>query len=453
MPYLPITNDDRQQMLHRIGVSSVEELLDAIPEQLRHKQPLNIPASSEMELLADLQKLADQNRSGMVCFAGGGLYDHFIPAAVNAVASRPEFMTAYTPYQPEVSQGTLQVIYEFQTHICRLTGLDVSNASLYDGATAAAEAVILAARATKRDRIVVCGTVSPMYREVIATYLSGRDMELVTVQCDDNGRTDPERMATEIDDKTAAVLVAQPNFFGVLEEVEVLCDNAHEHGAKFIMAVDPIAQAILKTPGDIGADIVVGEGQPLGLPLNFGGPLLGFMAARKELVRMMPGRIAGRTKDIEGRPGYVLTLQTREQHIRRDKATSNICTNQALCATIATVYMTLLGKVGLKQVALLSAEKAQRLNRQLTSIPGIEPYFEDAPFVREFAVRLPVPAKDVILDLVDDGVLAGVNAGRWYPDMDDCLIVAATEKRTNEQIDCMADALKEKIKSREMSEV
>lgn len=453
MPYLSITDDDRREMLRRIGADSIEELLEVIPEKLRRKQPLDVASSSEMELLAELQRLADDNRSGLVCFAGGGVYDHFIPAAVNVVASRPEFVTAYTPYQPEVAQGTLQVIYEFQSHICRLTGLDVSNASLYDGATAAAEAVILAARATKRERIVVSGTVNPMYRDVIKTYLSGRDMELVTVECDGNGRTDPDKIAAATDNKTAAVLVAQPNFFGVLEEVEAICKKTHEHGARFIMTVDPIAQAILKTPADVGADIVVGEGQPLGLPLNFGGPLLGFMAARKDLVRMMPGRIAGRTTDVDGQPGFVLTLQTREQHIRRDKATSNICTNQALCATMATVYMTLLGKAGLKQVALLSAEKARKLHRKLTDVEGVRAYYDAAPFVREFAIKLPVPAKDVILDLVEQGILSGINAGRWYPDMDDCLIVAATEKRTDKQISQLAEALKERIDRREMSQV
>ncbi len=453
MPYLPMTDDDRRAMLNRIGVKSIEELLDVIPEQLRHREPLDIAALSELELLAELQHLADENRQGLVCFAGGGVYDHFIPAALNAVVSRPEFMTAYTPYQPEVAQGTLQVIYEFQSHICRLTGMDVSNASLYDGATAAAEAALLAARATRRDRIVVSGTVNPMYREVIATYLSGREMELVTIECDGNGRTDPDRIASGIDDTTAAVLVAQPNFFGVLEEVEAICRKTHEHGARFVMAVDPIAQAILKTPGAVGADIVVGEGQPLGMPLSFGGPLLGFMAARKDLVRMMPGRIAGRTTDVEGRSGYVLTLQTREQHIRRDKATSNICTNQALCATMATVYMTLLGRAGLKQVALLSAEKARKLHRKLTAVEGVQAYFADAPFVREFALKLSVPVRDVIHDLIDEGILPGIDAGRWYSGMENCLIVAATEKRTDEQIDRLAGALKERIKNREVSQV
>jgi glycine dehydrogenase subunit 1 len=453
MPYLPITDDDRRRMLRRVGVSSIEELLDVIPEKLRHKEPLEISSLPEMELLTELRHMAREDRKDLVCFAGGGVYDHFIPAAVSAVATRPEFMTAYTPYQPEVAQGTLQVIYEFQTHICRLTGLDVSNASLYDGATAAAEAVILAARATRRDRIVVSDAVNPMYRDVITTYLSGRDMELVTVPSDSTGRTDPEQVASEVNDQTAAVLVAQPNFFGMLEEVEALCEKAHEHGAKFIMSVDPVAQAILKTPGEIGADIVVGEGQPLGLPLNFGGPLLGFMAAHRKLIRMMPGRIAGRTRDVEDRPGYVLTLQTREQHIRRDKATSNICTNQALCATMATVYMTLMGRAGLKQVALLSAEKAQKLHQKLTAIEGVEAWFGDAPFVREFALKLPASAREIILDLIDQGILIGVNAGRWYDNMDDCLIVAATEKRTDEQIEQVAQALEERIRSREMSQV
>ena len=451
MPYLPNTDDDRRAMLDKIGVDSIEDLLSNIPDDLRLKRPLDIKATSEMELISELDKLSRLSNCELVNFAGGGVYDHFIPAAVGAIASRPEFVTAYTPYQAEVSQGTLQVIYEYQTHICRLTGMDVANASLYDGASAAAEAVILTTSVTRRKKAIISETVSPQYREVIATYLSGRDTEIVTVPVAD-GLTDLARLKEILDDQTACVMISQPNFFGLLEEADEIASVTHEAGAKLIMSVDPVAQALLKTPGDIGADIVVGEGQPLGLQLNFGGPLLGIFAARKELVRYVPGRMAGRTKDVDGKPGFVLTLQTREQHIRREKATSNICTNQALCATMASVYLSLMGKEGLRRVALLSAEKAQKALKKLTSIKGVEPYF-DKPFVREFPIRVPGSARQMVIDMIDRGILAGVAAGRWYDGMDDCLIVALTEKRTDNQIDVLCDAIKEMTTDGIMSSV
>jgi glycine dehydrogenase subunit 1 len=441
MPYVPNTDNDRRAMLARIGVKNFENLLEGMPVELRLDRPLNIPAMSEMEVLREIQSLADENRQGLACFAGGGVYDHFIPAAVGAIISRPEFVTAYTPYQPEVAQGTLQVIYEFQSHICRLTGMEVANASMYDGATAAAEAVLLAAKVTRRDRVVVSETVNPLYREVIKTYLSGHAVELVTVPMKD-GLTDLDRMQSAIDQTAAGVLVGQPNFFGLLEDVQVVADLAHKAGGKVIVTIDPIAQAILKTPAECGADVVVGEGQPLGSPVSFGGPLLGFFAARKDLARLMPGRIVARTKDVDGKTGFVLTLQTREQHIRREKATSNICTNEALCATTAAVYLSLLGKSGLKRVALLSAEKAQETARRIFAIRGFEPYFK-GPWVREFPVRTPRPARDIIQSLIERRVLAGVDAGRWFSGLGDCLIVAATEKRTDEEITRLTDGLKE----------
>lgn len=428
-------------MLERIGVSSFDDLIDVIPKGLRLNRPLDIPQLSEQELLAEIQELARRDREGLACFAGGGVYDHFIPAAVNTIISRPEFMTAYTPYQAEVAQGTLQVIYEFQTHICRLTGMEVANASMYDGATAAAEALSIATGVTGRNKLVVSETVNPLWRQVMATYLQGREVELVTVPMKD-GVTDLSRMEDVIDEKTAAVFVQQPNFFGLLEEIDGLPEIVHKVGGKFIMGVDPVAQALLKTPGDYGADIVVGEGQPLGIPVSFGGPLVGFFAARKELVRNMPGRIAARTEDVDGKVGFVLTLQTREQHIRRSKATSNICTNQALCATAASVYLSLLGKTGLKNVALLSAERAQDVAREITALDGYEPYF-DAPYVREFAIRTPQPASQVILQMLQRQVLPGVAAGRWYDGLDDCLVVALTEKRTPAEVTRLVDGLKE----------
>jgi len=440
-PYIPNTDADRRKMLERIGVRSFEELLVNIPENLRLKRPLRIPQLSELELLREIREMSSRSREGLVCFAGGGVYDHFIPAAVGAITSRPEFVTAYTPYQPEVSQGTLQVIYEFQTHICRLTGMDVANASMYDGASAAAEATVISMAVTKRHKVVVSEAVSPLYQEVIATYVSGREIELVTVPMKD-GMTDLNRLQDVVDDKTACVLIAQPNFFGMLEEIATVEKIVHQVGGKLIMAVDLIAQALLKTPGEYGADIAVAEGQPLGIPVSFGGPLLGVFAVKKDLVRFMPGRLAARTKDVEGKPGYVLTLQTREQHIRREKATSNICTNQALCATTASVYLSLLGKEGLKQVALLSMERAHAAAERIFSVEGFTPSFT-GPFVREFAVKTPRPATDIILAMLEKGIVPGVDAGRWYKGMDNCLIVATTEKRTEAEIDRLVAGLKE----------
>lgn len=441
MPYIPNTDDDRRRMLEKIGVKNIEELFDAIPSHLRLNRPLHIPALSELELLRQIQEMSKESHEGLLCFAGGGVYDHFIPAAVDAIVSRPEFVTAYTPYQAEVAQGTLQVMYEFQSHICRLTGMDVANASMYDGATAAAEAVIMTLSVTKRRKAVISETVSPLYREVIAAYLSGRDVEIITVPLKD-GLTDLNRLRDIVDENTGCVMVSQPNFLGLLEDVPPIAELTHKVGAKLIMAVDPIAQAILKTPAEYDADIALGEGQPLGIPVSFGGPLLGFFAAKKELVRYMPGRIASRTKDVDGKDGFVLTLQTREQHIRREKATSNICTNEALCATTAAVYMTLMGKTGLKKVALLSAERAQEAARKIFALNGYEPYFK-APFVREFAVKTPRPAEKIILAMVEKQIVPGINAGRWFKGLGNCLIVACTEKRTTEEINSLVSALKE----------
>lgn len=441
MPYIPNTTENQKEMLKRIGVEKLEDLFDTIPEALRLKRPLDIPAYSEMELLNRIKGLAGGNRNNLVCFAGGGVYDHFIPSALEVVLSRPEFMTAYTPYQAEVSQGTLQIIYEFQTHICRLTGMDVANASMYDGSTAAAEALILAINFTKRKKLVISETVNPLYREVIQTYLSGQKVDIVTIPAS-NGRSDITAIKEAIDEQTAAVLLAQPNFFGLLEDIELIEPMIHEVKGKLILAVDPIAQSLLKTPAEYGVDIVVGEGQPMGITVSFGGPLLGFFAAKEDLIRFMPGRIASRTVDVDGKNGYVLTLQTREQHIRREKATSNICTNQALCATAASIYISLMGKQGLREVALLSTQQAHKLYQKISALEGFEPYFEGS-FVREFAIKTPRPTREIILALIEKSILPGVDAGRWYNGLEDCLIIAATEKRSDEEIDCFVNALKE----------
>ncbi len=440
-PYLSITDVDRKIMLDKLGVENFDQLTAPIPEKMRLNRPLDIAPLSEMELLAQLEQMAACNRTDLVCFAGGGLYDHFIPAAVGTIVSRPEFMTAYTPYQAEVAQGTLQVIYEFQTHICRLTGMDVANASMYDGASAAAEAAIICAGVTRRKKILVSDGLNPLFCQVMKTYLQSRGIELVTVPLK-GGTTDLTSLEDAIDENTAAVVLGQPNFFGQFEEASVVAEMIHKVGGRFVMSVDPIMQTLLQSPADAGADIVVGEGQPLGIPLSYGGPLLGFFAARKDLIRSMPGRIVARTKDTTGKTGFVLTLQTREQHIRRQKATSNICTNQALCATTAAVYVSLMGKTGLKNVALLSVEKAQQAASEIFAIDGYEPYFE-GPFGRELAIKTPRPASEIILAMAERGVLPGVDAGRWFKEMEDCLIVAFTEKRTDEEITKLTEGLRE----------
>jgi len=443
MTYIPNTDDDRRRMLAKIGVGKIDDLLRPIPEKLQLKTLLDLPESvSEMDLIREIEGISNENKTGLTLFAGGGVYDHFIPTAVETITSRPEFVTAYTPYQAEVSQGTLQVIYEFQTHICRLTGMDAANASMYDGASAAAEAASLSLGKTRRSKIVVSETVNPLFREVIATYLSGRGVEIMVVP-HNGGVTDLNKLEDAVDENTACVILAQPNFFGLLEDIEAASDIVHKVKGYMVAAVDPVAAAILKTPAECGADIVVGEGQPLGIPLNFGGPLLGFFAVKQELVRYLPGRLAARTVDEDGNPGFVLTLQTREQHIRRDKATSNICTNQALCATMATVYMSLMGRKGLRQVALLSMEKARRAADKLFGLQAFEPFFE-GDFVREFVVRTPIPAKEIIEKTVaDKSILPGVNLGRFYNGMDNALLVACTEKRTTAEIEALGDALGE----------
>lgn len=450
-PYLSITDADRKIMLSKLGVENFDQLTEAIPKTMRLNRPLEIAPLSELELLAELEQMAAGNRSDLACFAGGGLYDHFIPAAVGTIISRPEFMTAYTPYQAEVAQGTLQVIYEFQSHICRLTGMDVANASMYDGASAVAEAALVCASVTRRTKILVSETVNPLYCQVMKTYLDPRGIELETIPLKD-GTTDLTVLRDSIDEKTAAMVLGQPNFFGQFEEASEVAEMIHKVGGRFIMTVDPIMQTLLQTPADAGADIVVGEGQPLGIPLSYGGPLLGFFAARKDLIRYLPGRIAARTKDSTGKTGFVLTLQTREQHIRRQKATSNICTNQALCATTAAVYVSLMGKVGLKCVALLSVEKAQQVASEVFDIDGYEPYFE-GPFGREFAIKTPRPAREIILAMAERGVLPGVDAGRWYAGMDNCLILAATEKRSDGDIAKLTEGLRELTTSGILSKV
>ncbi|HTU26362.1 MAG TPA: aminomethyl-transferring glycine dehydrogenase subunit GcvPA [Pirellulales bacterium] len=441
MPYIANTLEDQRAMLEAIGIGSVDELFSAIPSELRLNRPLAIgPALTELELTQRMSMLAGRNRSAgdKVCFLGGGSYDHFIPAVVDTIGSRGEFYTSYTPYQPEASQGNLQVFFEYQTLITELTGMDVSNASLYDGASAAAEAVLMSVHATGRRRIVAVGSVHPEYRQVLATYMEDLDLELVTVPAPE-GTVSPTELEAAVDAETACVLIQQPNFFGCLEAVEKIGEIAHAAGALFVVAADPISLGLLKRPGDYGADIVVAEGQSLGSPMAFGGPYLGILACREQFVRRMPGRIAGETVDRRGKRCWVLTLQTREQHIRREKATSNICTNQGLFALRATVYLSAVGPAGLREVAELCLQKSHYAARGLAERGGWPLRF-DRPFFKEFVVKTKGGVVDDLVQKgVDAGYFIGVPLGRWYPELADSLLVTVTEKRTRAEIDGLAE--------------
>lgn len=439
MPYVPHTDDDVRAMLETIGAASVEDLFADIPPELRPKSFDLPPGRSEMDVLRTMERLAAKNKTDVVSFLGAGFYDHFIPAAVDDLSGRGEFYTAYTPYQPEASQGTLQAIFEYQTAICRLTGLDCANASVYDGGTAMFEAMMMAVRKTKRTRLVISEALSPIYRIMLASYTSNLNLELVTVPHAD-GRTDLEALAAAVDTDTAAVVVQNPNFFGAVHDFSDLFAHAKAQGALAVMGVYPVMQAVLKTPGAMGADIAVAEGQSLGLPLSFGGPYLGVMASTKALARQMPGRIVGRTVDTQGRTGYVLTLQAREQHIRRQKATSNICSNQALCALRAVIHLCLLGPEGLRRTALAGMELAHYAAERLTALPGVT-RLGNAPFCNEFAVRLPIGAFDAVDRLTERGYVPGFPLGRYYDGLDDCLLVACTEKHSREDVGVLAEML------------
>ncbi|MDH3716886.1 MAG: aminomethyl-transferring glycine dehydrogenase subunit GcvPA [Planctomycetota bacterium] len=441
MTYFYNTPDDQQQMLQAIGLDSLDALFDSIPAELRMQRALDVPAAmGELELTAHLTELAGRNSSPAetISFLGGGSYDHFVPAVVDYVGARGEFYTSYTPYQPEVSQGNLQAMFEYQTMICQLTGMEVANQSLYDGGSAAAEAVLMAMSVTRRHgRVVTAGSVHPEYRQIVETYFANLDTQLVTLATPD-GTLPPATLESALTDDTACVLIQHPNFFGCLEEVEQLAEITHRAGALLVVVADPISLGILKRPGDYGADVVVAEGQCLGTPMQFGGPYLGIMACREKFVRRMPGRIAGQTLDRQGRRCWVLTLQTREQHIRREKATSNICTNQGLFALRASVYLAAMGPEGMRQVAQLCLHKARYAQAQLFSSGRLEPVFA-APTFKEFVVRDRQGDVDGLLaDALSAGFMAGVPLGRWYPQLSDCALVSVTEKRTQAQIDALA---------------
>ena len=440
--YLPTTEQDRAEMLEAIGVSSVEELFADIPENIRFQGRLEIPeAMSEPELLKHMKQLAAQNWTSdqVISFLGAGVYDHHIPSVVQHVINRSEFYTAYTPYQPEISQGELQAMFEFQTMICELTGMDVANSSMYDGATAVAEAANLAVRGTNRVKLVVSQALHPESRQVLHTYAKGRDWSIVEVACHD-GRTDLDAVQQQVDQETAAVIIQTPNFLGAIEDLEKLEAIAHAKGSLLVVSANPLSLGILKPPGQFGADVVVGDVQTLGVPPSFGGPHCGFFAVTKKWMRQMPGRIVGETVDREGKRGFVLTLQTREQHIRRDKATSNICSNQALNALAATVYLSAMGKNGLHQVAYLNMQKAYYAKQRLLQVPGVSNVFS-APFFNEFVIRLSASVHDVNEQLLEKGILGGYPLEQLDPQYQQMMLVAVTEQRSKAEIDQLAEEL------------
>jgi glycine dehydrogenase subunit 1 len=447
MPYLLNTPDDRDAMLARIGARSIDDLFAPIPSELRLKRPLAIPpALPEMELTRHIGSLAARNRPAgdAVCFLGGGAYDHFVPAVVDAVAGRGEFYTAYTPYQAEASQGTLQAIFEFQTLMAEITGLEVANASLYEGGSAVAEAVLMALGITGRTGdVLIPESVHPQYRQTLHTYTANLDCR-VQVLPTPKGFLNPDDVTAAVNDQTVCVIVQSPNFFGHLEEMQAIGAAARKAGAVFIAGFDPIGVGLLKRPGDYGADIAVAEGQALGNPLGFGGPYLGILACRgdKEYLRKIPGRLVGQTTDRNGKRCWVLTLQAREQHIRREKASSNICTNQGLLALRAAVFLAALGPHGLRETAELCLRKAHSAAEQLTKVPGVSMKFQ-TPFFKEFALALPGNAERTLARLRDRGYLAGLPIGRWYPQFADAITVAVTEQRTGEEIAGLAAALRE----------
>jgi glycine dehydrogenase subunit 1 len=442
MDYVQITPKQREEMLKAVVARTMDDLLKQVPDAIRLHRPLDIaPALDEMSLRKHLSDLASRNvpADGKVCFLGAGAYDHFTPVVVDHLAMKAEFLTAYTPYQAEASQGSLQAFFEFQTMVCQLTALEVSNASLYEGATALAEAALMALNVTGKREIIVSQGVHPHYRQVLKTYLS--DLPAIYREIPlKNGVMDTVGLEDELDTDTAAVICQSPNFFGHIERVETIGKFAHANQSLMIQAFNPLSLGLLKKPGEMDVDIAVAEGQPLGIPLQFGGPYLGLFAAKQQYVRKMPGRLVGQTTDADGKRAFCLTLQTREQHIRREKATSNVCTNQGLLALRASVYMAAMGPAGLRQAAQLCHNKAVYLCEQLKAA-GIERRFPAQPYFNEILVKLNRPVEDALRDASDAGIAAGYAVGRDHPDLSDCLLIAVTEKRTREEIDRLVEVL------------
>jgi glycine dehydrogenase subunit 1 len=442
--FFPHTNAERKSMLEAIGVQRIEDLFQAVPAAHRFPDLKLPPALTEMEAMAGMQELALSNESAqdLVCFLGAGAYNHYIPAAVDMLLRRGEFYTAYTPYQPEISQGTLQAIFDYQSLIAALTGMDVSNASHYDGATAVAEAVTMAYAhyRGKRTKVVLSPALHPHYRQTVHTYNHGT--EIIFTGEDVDLETSPQALLPLIDSDTALVIVQYPDFFGRVYDYTALAEATHTAGALLAVAVNPLALGLLKSPGEFGADIVTGEGQPLGIPLSFGGPYLGIFATRKEYVRKMAGRLVGETVDNRGQRAYVLTLTAREQHIRREKATSNICTNQGLLALASAIYLSLLGKHGLRQVAELCYHKAHYAARILSKLPGYQ-LWSEAPLFHEFVLQCPAPVQEINSHLLEHGILGGYDLGQDYPDLNNHMLIAVTEMNSKEDIDNLAEVLGE----------
>jgi len=442
-PYIPNTDEDRREMLRAIGVEKVEDLFADIPHEALYVD-FHLPEPlSEAEILQELRQMAEMNADldHYTCFLGAGAYNHFVPSVVKHVISRAEFYTAYTPYQPEISQGTLQSIFEYQTMVCQLTGMEVANASHYDGATSMAEAALMAVNVFRRKRrkVIVSPAVHPEYRAVLRTYVQGAD---ITVVGDEDLEADLDALVELLDENTACFIIQNPNFFGQLEPVDGLAEKVHAAGALLVVVVDPISLGLFKPPGEYGADIVVGEGQSLGNAIAFGGPYLGLFATRMKYVRKMPGRLVGETVDVEGKRGFVLTLLAREQHIRREKATSNICTNQALCALAAGAYLATMGKQGLRRVAELCYHKAHYAAQRIAELPGYE-LVGGRPFFKEFVVRCPRPPEGINRYLLEHRIIGGYDLGRDYPHLEGCMLFCVTELNTKEQIDRLVELLGE----------
>jgi len=450
--YIPVTQDDRRAMLEAIGVSSVEDLFAQIPNDCRLKRQLDLPqAMSEPELISHLTELAARNKNidQMPCFLGAGAYDHFIPAIVEDVARKSELYTAYTPYQAEISQGILQVIYEFQTLICELTAMDISNASVYDGATALSEAVLMAVHTSGCSRIVLAGAVNPQYVQTVRTYVGGLDITVEQVPwTSSSGQVDLEALRAALRERAACVVVQHPNFFGLLEPMDEISTISHAADAQVIASVDPISLGLLKPPGAFGVDIAVGEAQGLGNALSFGGPYVGFLACTEQYMRRIPGRVVGEAYDANGQRGFVLALQTREQHIRRGRATSNICTNQALCALIAAAYLEAMGKQGLREVAELCLQKAHYCAEQIEQLDGFSLRFS-APFFKEFVVTCPSDPVEINKRLLQRGIIGGLPLNTLHgpaaQEMTNAMLICVTEQRTREQIERFVKALDESI--------
>ena len=442
MSYTPHTDLERQQMLSAIGVTTIEDLFEAVPSSHRFPK-LDLPKPlSEMEVTAELSALADANEhaADFAIFRGAGAYHHFIPSAISHLVLRGEFLTAYTPYQPEVSQGTLQAIYEYQSMMCALTGMDAANASHYDGATSLAEAVTVALEVGrhKRNKIILSPAINPQYRAVVRTYHQGNNIKIMG----DSGRADIPDLIEMLDENTAMVAVSYPNFFGQIDDLTKLAERVHQAGALLVMVVNPTALGMMKSPGELGADIVVGEGQPLGIPMSFGGPYLGFFAIRTEYVRKIAGRIIGETVDKEGRRAYVMTLRPREQDIRREKATSNICTNQGLMSLTACIYMSLMGKYGMRKVAELCYHKSHYAAKQIGELKGFV-VDTSKPFFHEFVVKCPKPVAEINDELIEKGIIGGYDLGLDYPHLKDHMLICVTETNTKEEIDALVEGLKE----------